>query len=84
MLASVLVVCSNQEKFPILWKGYIFRLLVLLKWLHHPLKIFNHINHITDVPKNVGIDELLELVKEYDDTFHETINMKTFDVKRKT
>ena len=35
-MASIVLVCMYQEKFPILSKDYIFWLLVLLKWLHHP------------------------------------------------
>ena len=37
-MASNLVVWTNQEKFPILWKGYILCLLVSPKWLHHLVK----------------------------------------------
>ena len=37
--------------------------------------------HMTAVPKNVYIDKLVDIVDEYNNTYHRTIKMKPGDVK---
>ena len=39
---------------------------------------------MTDVPKNVYIDQLDGIVNEYNNTYHRTIKMKPIEVKDKT
>ena len=39
---------------------------------------------MTSISKNVYIDELDDIVREYNNTYHRTIKMKTVDVKDKT
>ena len=40
--------------------------------------------HMTDVSKNVYIDKLDDIVNEYNNTYHRTIQMKPIDVKDNT
>ena len=39
---------------------------------------------MTSISKNVYIDKLDDIVREYNNTYHRTIKMKTVDVKDKT
>ena len=39
---------------------------------------------MTSVSKNVYIDKLDDIVNVYNNTYHRTINMKSFDVKDNT
>ena len=39
---------------------------------------------MTSISKNVYIDKLDDIVDEYNDTYHETIKMKSIDVKNNT
>ena len=36
---------------------------------------------MTSISKNVYIDKLVDIVNEYDNTYHRTIKMKPVDVK---
>ena len=40
--------------------------------------------YITSISKNVCIDKLNDIVKEYNNTYHRTIKMKPVDVKDNT
>ena len=40
--------------------------------------------YMTSISKNVCIDKLYDIVKEYNNTYHRTINMKPVDVKDNT
>ena len=40
--------------------------------------------YMTSISKNVYIDRLDDIVDEYNDTYHETIKMKSIDVKNNT
>ena len=40
--------------------------------------------YMTSISKNVYIDKLDDIVDEYNDTYHETIKMKSIDVKNNT
>ena len=40
--------------------------------------------YMTSISKNVYIDKLDDIVREYNNTYHRTIKMKTVDVKDKT
>ena len=40
--------------------------------------------HMTSISKNVYIDELDDIVNEYNSTYHRTIKMKPIDVKDNT
>ena len=40
--------------------------------------------YMTSISKNVYIDKLDDIVKEYDNTYHKSIKMKPFDVKDNT
>ena len=40
--------------------------------------------YITSISKNVYIDKLNDIVKEYNNTYHRTIKMKPVDVKDNT
>ena len=40
--------------------------------------------YMTSISKNVYIDKLDDIVREYNNTYHRTIRMKTVDVKDKT
>ena len=40
--------------------------------------------HMTSISKNVYIDELGDIVNEYNNTYHTTIKMKPIDVKDNT
>ena len=40
--------------------------------------------YMTSISKNVYIDKLHDIVKEYNNTYHRTIKMKPFDVKDNT
>ena len=40
--------------------------------------------HMTSISKNVYIDKLDDMVDEYNNTYHTTINMKHIDVKDNT
>ena len=41
-------------------------------------------NYMTSIPKNVYIDKLDDIVKEYNDKYHTTIKIKPVDVKNNT
>ena len=40
--------------------------------------------YMTSISKKVHIDKLAEIVHDYSDTYHRTINMKSVDVKSST